>query len=62
MYIIEIHTSDGKIEMPIEKALLIPKLREIIISKDNREFHLKNILRAEYDVNNLISILYNFKK
>ena len=61
MYLIKINMIDGDINIPIEKALMIPLLRNIICSEDQREYHLNRIINAGYDKMTLVSILHYFK-
>jgi hypothetical protein len=57
---INISIENKIISIPIEKALMIPKIREQIISTKNRNFYLDQILKSNMDKNMLISVLHIF--
>lgn len=56
-----IKLNDGHITIPIAKALLIPKIRDIIKNMDNREYYLRKIMESNYPENERISILNQLK-
>lgn len=60
MYYIKIILIDNNKEyyLPIEKALLIPIIAREIKNKSSRQYHLNQILLANYSKDELISILY----
>lgn len=57
-----IKLNDGIITIPITKALLIPKIRDIIKNKDNREYYLMKIIESNYSEIERNSILNQLKK
>ena len=61
MCIVQINLSDGIYFCPIEKALLIPVIRDFIKNRENREYYLKKILESKYDENVRKSILEQLK-
>jgi hypothetical protein len=61
MLTIKIIFDDDSYDCPIEKALLIPKIRNIIKNNKNRDVYLQKVLQSNYDKETLASILHMLK-
>ena len=61
MYEITVILSDSIMKIPIEKALIIPKIAKIIRNETNRQYYFNAIINANYDAPQLVSILNMLK-
>lgn len=58
---VKIILDDGEYYMSIEKALLIPTIRDSIRKRENREYYLQKILRSNYSPARKASLLNQLK-
>ena len=62
MCLVKITLNDGEYHMPLEKAFLIPTIRNIIKSRENREYYLQMIHKSNYDDKMKASLMNQLKK